>query len=394
MENTVIGVYDSDTQADNALNELLASGFSRNDVQLSTNAAGAAESEAGGTGIGHFFRTLFGMEEPHEHHGLYAEAVRRGSCVLTVNAADDEQRERAVEIMNRYEPVNIEERAAHWRSRGWTGYDESAPPLSESEIAQERSRYVSGRDISGTDNTATQTGFVQTPTGAQTPAAGNVSAQAGATFPVVEEELKVGKREVQRGGVRIYQRVRETPVEESVQLREEHVKVERHPVNQPATEADMAAFKEGAVELREMAEEPVVSKTARVVEEVVVGKEIEQTTADIKDTLRKTEIEVEPLNATARTDIADTVAAGEDADFRDHWRNVYGQSSGARYEDYDAAYRYGATLGGSDRFRNYRWSDVEGDVRSDWEAHHPESAWDKVKDAVRYGAERASGSRH
>jgi len=107
MENTVVGVYDSYAQAQNALNELLTSGFSRSDVQLSpdsessTRVADTDTSSSGGSGIGHFFRSLFGMDEHREHGDMYSEAVRRGSCVLTVNAASDEQRDRATEIMNR-----------------------------------------------------------------------------------------------------------------------------------------------------------------------------------------------------------------------------------------------------------------------------------------------------
>lgn len=90
---------------------------------------------------------------------------------------------------------------------------------------------------------------------------------------MVEEDIQVGKRQVNRGGVRIFTRVHETPVNESVQLREEHVKVERHPVNKAASKADMGAFKEGSMEVRESAEKPVINKSARVVEEVGVGKE-------------------------------------------------------------------------------------------------------------------------
>jgi uncharacterized protein (TIGR02271 family) len=405
MENTVIGVYDSYAQAESAMNELLSSGFSRSNVRLNPEPSGnepatatTAEELPREHGIGHFFRSLFGLEEHerHEHHDLYAEAVRRGSCVLAVDAASDEQRERATEIMNRHDPIDIDERSAHWRTQGWTGYDASAPRLSDEEIARERSTY-------GTATGTAATGTAAATQGTTSDVAQNVSAdqrtEGTSTFPVVEEELKVGKREVQRGGVRIYQRVQEKPVEEAVQLRQEHVKVERHAVDEPASEADMAAFKEGTVELREMAEEPVVSKTAHVVEEVVVGKEVSQETANIKDTLRRTDVEVEQLgadasgtsrNTAAGSDFADTNATIDDRDFRSHWQNAYGQSGG-RYEDYDAAYRYGATLGGSERFRNYRWSDVEPDVRSEWETRHPESAWDKVKDAVRYGAERVKG---
>lgn len=384
MENTVVGVYDSYAQAQNAMNDLLASGFSRSDVQISPETEGSTttttSSESSGSGIGHFFRSLFGMEDEREHSDVYSEAVRRGSCVLTVTAASEDQRERAADIMNRYDPVDIDERATHWRTQGWSGYDESAPMLSDTEIANERSRYATR---SATDTTAT-------------------GATGETRIPIVEEDIKIGKRVVQRGGVRIHQRVTETPVQESVNLQQEHVKVERHAVDEPATEADLAAFKEGTVELRESAEEPVVSKTARVVEEVVVGKEVTQETANIKDTVRRTDVEVEQLGAadtTRRGDYATSATTSniDDTDFRKHWQSAYG-TSGGRYEDYDDAYRYGSTMAGTERFKNYRWEDAEPVMRSDWESNHPDSAWDKVKDAVRYGAEKVTGrsstSRH
>jgi uncharacterized protein (TIGR02271 family) len=409
MENTVVGVYDSYAQAQNVMNELLACGFSRDEVQLSPDAdrtsgtqgtQATASGQQSGSGIGHFFRSLFGMEdeEDRQHHDIYAEAMRRGSCVVTVDADDEQERERAIEVMNRFDPVDIDERATQWRSQGWTGYDEAAPRLTDSEIEKDRALYAQSAEGRGST------------TGATTQAAGEQT-----RIPIVEEELQVGKRAVQRGGVRVYQRMTEKPVQESVQLREEHVNVERHPVDQPATEADMAALKEGTVELRETAEEPVVSKTARVVEEVVVGKEATERTENISDTVRRTEVDVEQLGATDRTatgattaadtsvagtgmhetmggDYADTAMTSDDSDYRTHWQNAYG-TSGGRYEDYDAAYRYGSMAAGSERFKNYRWEDAETDLRSDWEREHPESAWDKVKDAVRYGAERVSGRR-
>jgi uncharacterized protein (TIGR02271 family) len=367
MENTVVGVYDDKSQAQSAMNELLASGFSRNNVQMNPEhmptAAGTTATSDTGHGIGHFFRSLFGMDDADRSSDVYSEAVRRGSVVLVVAVDADDQRDRAMDVMNRYDPVDIDERATHWRSQGWSSFDTSAPILSEDEIRQDRSRYPARPASASASATASRT-------------------EAEAKIPVVQEELKVGKREVQRGGVRVHQRVRETPVQENVQLREEHVKVERHPVDQPASEADLAAFKEGSVEMREMAEEPVVEKTARVVEEVVVAKEVTQETASINETVRSTEVEVQPLSA------------ADDADYRRHWQTAYG-SSGGRYEDYDDAYRYGSRLSGTERFKNYRWDDVEPDVRRDWESTHPGSTWDKVKDAVRYGVERITGgTRH
>lgn len=394
MENTVVGVYDNYAQAESAMNELLAAGFSRSDIQLKPESGTVDRSTVGKTddkgesGIGHFFRSLFGLEEHREEHGVYSEAVRRGSCVLSVNAASDELRDRATDIMNRHDPIDIDERAAHWRSQGWTGYDEGAPMMTDAEIERERGTYTQGRDMSLTENA----GMSRDTSATANLRTDQTAGAEGQRIPVVEEELRVGKRAVQRGGVRVYQRVTEKPVHESVELREEHVNVERHAVDQPASEADLAAFKEGSVEVREMAEEPVVSKSARVVEEVVVGKEATQRTEEINDTVRRTDVQVEQLGtgSAARTDYAGTQATSDDSDYRRHWQNAYG-TSGGRYEDYDAAYRYGSTAAGSGRFKNYQWQDVEPQLRSDWESQHPESTWDKVKDAVRYGAEKVTG---
>jgi len=83
------------------------------------------------------------------------------------------------------------------------------------------------------------------------------------------------------------------PVSESVELRREEAMVERRPVDRPATEADLAAFQERTVEVTEMAEKAVVSKSARVVEEVVVGKQVSSETQVVEDTVRRTEVEVE-----------------------------------------------------------------------------------------------------
>jgi len=373
--NTVVGVYDDYSNAQNAVEGLAAAGFSRSNIQLqpdseiSTQSTAPTSEESSG-GIGGFFRSLFGSDEHKEHHDVYAESVRRGHYVLTVDVQDEDEVDRATEVMNRFHAVDIDERSSQWKQQGWSGYDASAPRLSQDEIESERRSYAQARTTGMTGNTTEQS-----------------------RIPVVEEELKVGKRQVQRGGVRVFQRIRETPVHESVQLREEHVKVERHAVDKPATEADLAAFKEGSVELRETAEEAVVSKTARVVEEVVVGKEVSQRTEQIDDTVRRTDVEVEQLGASdvGRT-TGTTGTTTDDTDFRRHWQNAYG-STGGRYEDYDAAYRYGSTMAGSGRYKNYQWTDVEPQLRSDWETQHPESTWDKVKDAVRYGAERVSGKR-
>jgi uncharacterized protein (TIGR02271 family) len=81
----------------------------------------------------------------------------------------------------------------------------------------------------------------------------------------------------------------ETPVNETVHLREEHVEVERRPVDRPVT-ADEELFREREIEATTSREEAVVSKDARVREEVVVHKSAEEREETVRDTVRRTEV--------------------------------------------------------------------------------------------------------
>ncbi len=113
-------------------------------------------------------------------------------------------------------------------------------------------------------------------------------------IPIVEEELAVGKRTVDQGGVRVFRRVVEIPVAESISLREEHVVIDRKPVDRVATNSDLTDSNR-SIELTETAEEVVLAKTAHVVEEVVIGKTSNDRVEHIQDTVRRTEVEVEQL---------------------------------------------------------------------------------------------------
>lgn len=115
-------------------------------------------------------------------------------------------------------------------------------------------------------------------------------------LPVVAEEVRVGKRQVQTGNVRVQAHVSETPVEEQVRLREERIRVERRPTDRPADNTDMLANPNQTLELRTTAEEPVVAKQARVVEEVVVKKEAQERTETIRETVRRTDVDIEREN--------------------------------------------------------------------------------------------------
>ena len=301
-------------------------------------AAGPIAAALAGAGVGAVAGGLIGgltsMGVPEEHAGYYAEAVRRGGALVTVRA-DESEAERIADIMNRCGAVDIDRQAAEWRKQGWAGFDAKAQPLSPDQVNRERETVL----------------------------------------PVVREDVQVGKREVERGGVRVFSHVTEQPVEQQVQLREEHARVERRPADRPATDEDLTTFKEGTIEVRERAEEPVVSKRARVVEEVVVGKETTERTETVRDSVRRSDVEVQPV-AQARTTT--------DSAYKSHFENEYG-ATGAPYDDYAPAYQYGNRLFSDERFRGRDWSDIESDVRQDWERTHAGGAWERFKAAIRHG---------
>lgn len=120
-------------------------------------------------------------------------------------------------------------------------------------------------------------------------------------IPVIEENVAIGKQQVKTGGAYIKARMVEKPVEEQVNLKEEHLNINRNPVNRPANSTDFDTFKEGVIEMEETAEIPVVSKEARVVEEISVNKEVSERTETVRDTIRKTEIDVEDMGGRTGT---------------------------------------------------------------------------------------------
>lgn len=290
MERTVVAVFDSRQEAQAAWQDVVACGVDQDKVHLREGSLddvpGAKVAEQA------IRRAGWGDVLDDEHEGQYREALRRGSCLVAVDPIPEDKAIDVASALSRHNPIDLDDRAAGWRERGWQGHEASSPQLSDEALRKER-------EWNAQRVTPTRSGEGQASSTTSTDRTSEVQGVAGAqrtTLPVVEEELAIGKRVVQRGGVRIYTRVTEQPVEEDVTLREEHARVERHAVDRPASEADLGnAFKEGSVELRETAEEAVVSKQARVVEEVDIGKEVTARTQKVTDTVRRSDVEVEDL---------------------------------------------------------------------------------------------------
>jgi uncharacterized protein (TIGR02271 family) len=112
----------------------------------------------------------------------------------------------------------------------------------------------------------------------------------------VEETLSVGKSKVASGGVRVTTHVSERPVEETVTLRDEQVEVEHRSADRKLKpEEAEAAFAEQTVEMIGTSEKANVRKEARVTGEVALGKRVEEHKETVRDTVRRSEVEVEKI---------------------------------------------------------------------------------------------------
>lgn len=180
MAKTVVALYDEFNVARSAVEALVDAGFDRSDISLVANdAAGEHKrhvdevvvddgdvSAGEGAGFGAVVGALVGLGValipgigpvlaagplaaalmagigaasgavtggvvaglvdfgvPEEHATRYAEGIRRGGTLVTVHLDQDEWADRAQSVLNRYNPVDIDERSGEWRSGGWTGAD-------------------------------------------------------------------------------------------------------------------------------------------------------------------------------------------------------------------------------------------------------------------------------
>ena len=118
-------------------------------------------------------------------------------------------------------------------------------------------------------------------------------------FPILEEEIRIGKREVLRGGARVQTFAAQVPVTEQVELLQEHVSIEGRPVNRSLSEDDVqrgGLLQDRFIEIAEMREEAIISKQAYVREELVVKKNIERRVEQVQETVRRTQVEMEELD--------------------------------------------------------------------------------------------------
>ena len=248
MSRTITALFDDRDDAMAGRQRLLDARIDADNIRIHDKSELTADGYSDDSHHG-FWASIKNAFLPDEDRHAYEEGLRRGGYLLTADVDSDEIDD-AIRALEDARSVDLDERSTGWRKEGWTA-----------------------------------------PVAART----DMSANKGQTLDVVQEELVVGKREVERGGVRVRSYITEKPVHEQIALRKERVNVERHPVDRAGTVGD-AAFQDRTVEVTATSEEAVVGKTARVVEEVVVTKDVDVENKSVDGTVRRQDVEVEQLD--------------------------------------------------------------------------------------------------
>ncbi len=193
MQHTLIAVFDKRADAQAAMDELLLSSFSRQDVRLSEDstsigdtAVDSTEEEGLGASIKHFFSDLFGTDDG-VYANRYSTALNKGHHVLTVTAASEAEVERAGDIVERFGPVDIDEKEAEWSGAGMMPRQEAMRMGSPGSMQQSEGSSLQFEE----DRNLFAQGSV------------NDERPMGTTY---QESMESGRRltSIRRGGVRVF----------------------------------------------------------------------------------------------------------------------------------------------------------------------------------------------
>ncbi|PPK86269.1 uncharacterized protein (TIGR02271 family) [Neolewinella xylanilytica] len=253
---TVIGVFDTKSQARSAKEALVEQKFNDSTIDVSQygehGKVGDNYHQQSGK-VQSFFDRLFGDDNSYDDDRGYtrseaAHGVASRGTVVTVHTSTLEEAKKAASILDRYGAIDFDDRYQQYQDKSFDA-NRNRKQLND--------RY------------------------------GDVDKQE--TLKVLKEDVAIGKREVETGGVTVRSHVIERPVEETLRLRDEHVFVDRKPVDRPAGNAD---FQDRTISVKEKSEEAVVSKEARVKEEITVGKKVDSHQETVRETARETEVDV------------------------------------------------------------------------------------------------------
>lgn len=273
---TLTAFFEDREDAQEAASRLRALGVSDASIRIvGDGETGSVDQEKG------FWESLGEFLFPDEDRATYAEGLRRGGFLVTVTGLSGDQYDEALDILDDEGSVDVGERAEAWQSEGWSG-----------------TSFPSGGSSSGvgtSSETSARTETFGSGAGAALARGASTSetiSDEDEVIPVIKEDLRVGKRDVNLGRVRVRSYVVEEPVSEQVTLRDDRIHIERRPVDRPVQDSDRM-FTDKVLEAEEHTQEAVIHKEARVTEEIGLRRESEERSHTVSDTVRHTELEIE-----------------------------------------------------------------------------------------------------
>jgi stress response protein YsnF len=254
----IVTLYDTADHAEAAKRSLESAGISSGEISMiNSKMLALAGDKLREPGLWH---RLFNRDIEQHEATVYARAVEAGGVVLTVRVAEGDVA-RATGILNAHRAVDMAKRTEQERLNATA----SAP----------------------------KPAIVRT-----APAMAAAGAMAGEEIlALAEEQISVGKRVIKEGTTRIRRFVTESPVEAQVTLHEEHTRILRRASTDPAFLRDLD-WGDKTIEITETIEEPVVTKSVHIAEEVVIQREGSDHVKTLRDKVRRQQIEVERIAGT------------------------------------------------------------------------------------------------
>jgi stress response protein YsnF len=253
----IVTLYDTAEHAEAAKRSLEQAGFAPSEISMiSSKTLGLAGDKLGEPGLWH---RLFGRDIQPFEATVYGRTVEAGGVVLTIRVPETDAA-RATSILNAHRSVDLTKRA-------------EAEGL-----------------IAGTTTATTAKPQAVRQAAPVTAAAGAISGEQ--VLALAEEQINVGKRLVQGGTTRIRRFVTETPVETQVTLHEEHARVLRRASADPNFIRNID-WTDKTIEITETAEEPIITKSVHITEEVVIQREGSDHVKTLRDKVRRQQVEVE-----------------------------------------------------------------------------------------------------
>ena len=362
-DRMVTAFFDTRADADHASADLVAIGIPQSQISIVAGREGGTGTASTASSRDGFWASIKDMFAPDEDKHAYAEGLSRGGFLLNVHS-DEASYDRIVELLDRDGAVDMDHRESEWRSSGWTGQAVGAPAMAVGSTA-------AGLTATSTAADTRSASALAPAAEPRTPAAvlGERASGSDETIALYEENLRVGKRDVNHGRVRLRSYVVTNAVHENVALRSENVEVDRRPVNRVLAPGE-AVFEDRTIEAEEHAEEAVVSKEARVVGEVSLRKTASERNEQVNDSVRRTEVEVDDQRSGRGTLGGGTLGGGARAT-----RLVGKEATAAITEHMDVIAADGTKVGTVDHLDTGERIKLAKDTSPDGQHHFIPLAW-------------------